>query len=75
MISSYERFKIDKDHIVLVAFAEGVHLIPSRTQQLSLPAPMVPSWGRVGRRQDNVIFVAKGASPEKLVFLLLLDYY
>ena len=37
-----------------VTIAKGNHLYPSRTQKLSLSAPMVLSWtrlGRVGRRR------------------------
>ena len=37
-----------------VAMARGIHLFPSRTQKLSLFAPMVLGWqrpGRVGHRR------------------------
>jgi hypothetical protein len=44
------------DCMVLVVLAEGVHPIPSRTRQLSPPAPMVPQKGRVGRRQDYAMY-------------------
>ena len=33
----------------LVIGAAGVHPVPSRTRQLSLPAPMVLGWRRPGR--------------------------
>ena len=39
---------------VLVILAQGPHLFPSRTQQLSLAAPMILLSGKVGRRQDLV---------------------
>ena len=32
-----------------VAIAKGIHLFPSRTQKLSLSAPMVLGWRRPGR--------------------------
>jgi hypothetical protein len=40
--------------VFLVSEAAGVHPVPSRTRQLSPPAPMVLGWshpGSVGRRQ------------------------
>lgn len=35
-----------------VSLAVGSHLIPSRTQQLSLPAPMILHVGKVGRCRE-----------------------
>src|SRR5205807_6966127 len=43
-----------------VTIAVGKHLFPSRTQQLSPPAPMVLPWqrgGRVGRCRVSLFFV------------------
>ena len=40
-----------------VTLAEGSHPFPSRTRQLSPPAPMVLHWqrcGRVGRRRIKI---------------------
>ena len=57
----------------------GVHLYPFRTQQLSPLAPMVlHPWGvgRVGRRQDNAVFLiseirrAGGSGQDNAVFLI-----
>src|SRR5579864_5695758 len=42
-----------------VTIAAGRHLFPSRTQQLSPPAPMVLPWqrgGRVGHRRVLLLF-------------------
>ena len=42
-----------------VTMAEGIHLFPSRTQKLSLLAPMVlirKRIGRVGSRSTNQLF-------------------
>ena len=39
--------------LFLVLRAVGIHPIPSRTRKLSLPAPMVPLWGRVGQCQEQ----------------------
>ena len=46
-----------------VTIAVGKHLFPSRTQQLSPPAPMVLPWqrgGRVGRRRVSLFFMQVG---------------
>ena len=40
-----------------VAMAEGSHLFPSRTQKLSLPAPMVLPWRRGGRVGHCRVFI------------------
>ncbi len=52
-ISSFEK------EVFLVIVAAGVHPVPSRTRQLSPPAPMVlegrPS-GRVGHRQKDFFY-------------------
>ena len=49
-----------QDYIVLVILAKGVHLIPSRTQQLSPSAPMIFAFGGESRsspRQCNLVFL------------------
>ena len=43
------RRRKSKVKVFPVAMAEGSHLFPSRTQKLSLPAPMVLPWRRGGR--------------------------
>ena len=46
--------------VLLVIGAEGVHPVPSRTRQLSPPAPMVlgaQAPGRVGHRQENLFLI------------------
>ena len=51
-------------HSFPVIMAKGIHLFPYRTQKLSLSAPMVLGWrrlGRVGRRR-----IPKKKSPRQL---------
>lgn len=64
--SSFEK------EVFLVILAAGVHPVPSRTRQLSPPAPMVlegrPS-GRVGHRQKDFFYFSPFWRVEKLAFL------
>ena len=54
------RYLLLKEERYPVTIAVGKHLFPSRTQQLSPPAPMVLPWqrgGRVGRCRVFLFFV------------------
>ena len=54
------QYAISQRQVLLVVGAEGTHPVPSRTRQLSPPAPMVlgaQAPGRVGHRQENLFLI------------------
>ena len=53
-----------------MAMAEGSHLFPSRTQKLSLLAPMVLHWRRCGRVGHCQVFIQSPIFKLKVGFFL-----